>query len=234
MTTNTSSSKVVSAHILVVDDEPHNRELLRDQLSHYNYRVSEAKDGLEALAKVAEDPPDVILMDVMMPGMDGFETTQKILAQPENERIPILITTALEDRESVIRGIEAGARDFLTKPLDLPNLLLRVRNALHIKQLHDRVDHQLEEVRGLERMRDGMVHMLVHDLRSPLQTVVGFSDLLAIQMQEDMSQNHRSYLASIKREAERVVGMVSDILDVSRMESDSGLPMNATVCGLEY
>jgi len=123
--------------ILVVDDEPQNRLLLKLFCEKWGYRVLEASDGSEALELTRAEVPDVVIMDVMMPGMDGFSATREIKKDPRTAFIPVIIVTALDAREDRLRGIEAGADDFLTKPIDMEELKLRLKNTLKIKAYHD-------------------------------------------------------------------------------------------------
>ncbi len=118
------------ARILVVDDERDNRELLEVILGWEGFVILMAASGEEALAIVAEQPLDLILLDVMMPGMNGYELAAKIKGGPATKSIPILIITALADRDARIRALSAGADDFLAKPLDRAELVARVRNLL--------------------------------------------------------------------------------------------------------
>jgi signal transduction histidine kinase/DNA-binding response OmpR family regulator len=132
------------ACILIVDDERHNRELLEIMLKPEGFLLLSAASGEEALALVARQPPDLILLDVMMPGMSGYEVVAKLKADPASKHIPVIMLTALDDRNAKMLGLNAGAEDFLTKPVDRPELSVRVRNLLRIKaygdKLHDALD----------------------------------------------------------------------------------------------
>jgi adenylate cyclase len=123
--------------VLIVDDNRHNVKILESLLSAQGYAVVVARDGLQALVRAAEAPPDLIVMDVMMPNMDGFQTTRVLRARAESEAIPILMVTALNEVGEKVRGFEAGADDFLSKPFSSIELLARVRSLLRIKRLHD-------------------------------------------------------------------------------------------------
>lgn len=125
------------ARILAVDDKPHNVRLLQGMLTPHGYEVIPAYDGRQALELVRRNPPDLIITDVIMPGMDGFELTRILRAQPESEAIPILMLTALREMTDKTKGLEAGADDFLSKPFSQIELLARSRSLLRIKQLHD-------------------------------------------------------------------------------------------------
>ncbi len=125
------------ATILIVEDEPKNRRLLEVMLKPEGYLTVTANNGEEALAMVAEKPPDLILLDVMMPGMNGFEVAAKLKANSATRNLPIIILSALDDRGSMLAGLSAGAEDFLTKPIDRAELWVRVRNLLRLKEYSD-------------------------------------------------------------------------------------------------
>ncbi|QNN53529.1 adenylate/guanylate cyclase domain-containing protein [Nocardioides mesophilus] len=127
------------ALVLVVDDEPANLALLDKLLRHLGYDVVQASDGLQAVAAVAEHEPDLVCLDVLMPGLDGIEVCQRLRAQPAYVGLPILLVTALNRPEDKVRGLEAGADDFLSKPFDESELAARVRSLLRMKALQDRL-----------------------------------------------------------------------------------------------
>ena len=129
----------MTAQILVVDDVPANVKLLEAKLSNEYYDVITAKDGFEALKQVKEHKPDLILLDVMMPGMDGFEVCQKLKEDGEVSHIPVVMVTALSEKADRLKGLEAGADDFLTKPINDMALFARVKSLVRIKQLMDEV-----------------------------------------------------------------------------------------------
>jgi len=133
--------------ILVVDDDPFNRDILAQRLGALGYRATEARNGREALESVARDPPDLILLDIMMPIMDGFEACRLLKNSEDTRLIPIVIMTALHAVEDRIKGIEAGADDFLTKPADERELQARIRTALQAKHTIGRKLREIEQVR---------------------------------------------------------------------------------------
>jgi DNA-binding response OmpR family regulator len=121
------------ARILIVDDERDNRELLGIMLTHEGFLVSDAASGREALDAVARQPPDLILLDIMMPGMTGYEVTTNIRSNEATKNIPVIMVTALNDRNTRMLAQNAGADDFLTKPTEIAELCARVRNLLRLK-----------------------------------------------------------------------------------------------------
>jgi diguanylate cyclase (GGDEF)-like protein len=150
------------ATVLIVDDEPQNRKLLVALLGPEGYLTTTAANGDEALVCVAERPPDLILLDVMMPGMDGYQVAALLKADPVTSAIPIIMVSAHGDRDARLRGLEAGAEDFLTKPVDRAELWLRVRNLLRLKELTDALHTQSSELEAQVQARTADLHHLAH------------------------------------------------------------------------
>jgi DNA-binding response OmpR family regulator len=134
------------SRILIVDDEPFNVDYLEQELEHLGYETESASDGRQALEKVALDAPDLILLDIMMPGIDGFTVCRMLKDDRKTRRIPIVIMTALNAFEDRVKGIEAGADDFLTKPVDDRELVARIKTALRVKHA---VDDEIGELRKI-------------------------------------------------------------------------------------
>ena len=132
--------------ILVVDDQPKNVKLLADILAVKGYDVATSESGADALAQMRGAPPDIVLLDVMMPGMNGYEVCRAVRADPLLRALPVVLVTALDPTER-IKGLEAGADDFLTKPINQPELLARVRSLLRVKEYHDTIQAQALELR---------------------------------------------------------------------------------------
>ncbi|SPE61353.1 Adenylate/guanylate cyclase [Verrucomicrobia bacterium] len=163
--------------------------LLRDPLESQGYEVAEAEDGQGTLQQVAKCPPDVVLLDVMMPRMDGFEVCRRLKSDARTAAIPILMVTALCERKERMVGIAAGANDFLNKPVDLLDLRLRVRNAVYTRQLFERLRKEQENAEGLllnllpeaiaKRMKQGEVNIAEHhaDVTVLQADLVGFTAL---------------------------------------------------------
>ncbi|MBI2539823.1 MAG: response regulator [Deltaproteobacteria bacterium] len=152
------------AKILVVDDTPKNVKLLADLLSAKGYAVATASSGAEALAKVEAEKPDLVLLDVVMPEMSGYEVCRKIRENPATEVLPIVMVTALDPSEERIKGLQAGADDFLTKPINQAELLARVKSLLRIKELYDTVQAQAAEVADLNKTLEHRVQEQVGQL----------------------------------------------------------------------
>ena len=127
----------MSKKILIVDDEPFNLDLLEQELGEYDYTIERAGDGVEALEKTQSFAPDVILLDYMMPRMNGLEVVKRLRATPEHQGIPVILLTAKASQEDKVAGLDAGADDYVTKPFDSFELLARVRAMMRLKEMHD-------------------------------------------------------------------------------------------------
>jgi len=167
------------AKILVVDDTPQNVKLLADLLTAKGYAVITARSGAEALAKVEAERPDLVLLDVVMPEMSGYDVCRKIRENPATGILPVVMVTALDPAQERIKGLEAGADDFLTKPINQPELLARVRSLLRIKQLYDTVQAQAGQLTEWNRTLEGRVRDQVGQLERLSRLKRFFSPQLA-------------------------------------------------------
>jgi two-component system, sensor histidine kinase and response regulator len=208
--------------VLVADDEPLNRKLLRELLRICGHEVMEASDGVEVVDLVRRTPPDVILMDVVMPRMTGLEACRILKGDPSLARIPVLLVTAQSAPEDRLAGMEAGADDFLPKPFDTRVAMLRVRNAVRAKKLHEQVIQDVASLKALERLKENLGQMIVHDLRGPLTGIAGYLELL--ERRTDGSEAAAKLLQAAGDCTDRLLRMVSDLLDVSRLE-EGKLPL---------
>lgn len=210
--------EAVKGRILVVDDQDANRLLMRDLLESQGHEVLEATGGTEALQRVGEAMPDVVLLDIGMPGMDGFEVCRRLKADPVTASIPVLLVTAMTQRDQRLLGIGAGANDYITKPVDRSDLSLRVGNAIRMRHLYLEVEAQYRQLEKLELLRDSLVHMIVHDLRSPLAGIRAYLDLVKMDGAGKLDLELTQSIDAARKVAVEMTDMVSDLLDVSRLE----------------
>jgi CheY-like chemotaxis protein len=143
------------AKVLVVDDNEQNLELLQAYLESLGCRILTARNGVEALAVTARDGPDLVLLDVMMPRMSGFEVCRKLKADPKTRDIPVIMVTALNELGDIERGVESGTDDFLAKPVNKLELLTRVKSLLRVRHLRGELDRTLAYLNDVESRRGG-------------------------------------------------------------------------------
>ena len=213
------------ARILVVDDEGRNRRLLTAMLEADGYAATEAADGAQALELARQSPPDLVLLDIMMPVMDGYAVAQALKAHAATRAIPVIMVTALDDREARLHGLEAGAEEFVTKPVDRNELRIRVRNLLRLKEFSDVLQCSREQLqiandklnetnRGLEAFS----YSASHDLRAPLRHISGYSAMLVHEMAGQLSAKAMHYLQEITGASRRMAQLIDDLLHFSRAD----------------
>jgi signal transduction histidine kinase len=212
--------------VLVVDDDLLNRIKLSTNLEEAGYSVALAKDGAEALEAMRTEPYDTMLLDLMMPVMDGFEVLQHVAADSSLQHIPIIVVSAEEDLESVVRCIEMGAADHLPKPFNPTVLRARVGACVGKKRSHDRevalfneLQQRYRELEDLQKLRDDLTHMIVHDLRTPLTSFL--TGLQSVPMMGALNPDQSECLAMATDGGTDLLGMINELLDISKMEDGS-------------
>jgi signal transduction histidine kinase len=200
-----------SDKILVVDDSPDNVFLIKTILEEEGYTVSTAENGASALAQIETSPCDLVLLDLMMPGIDGYEVTKRIRQNMALPFIPILLITA-HDSPNVAQGLDLGADDFIRKPVTVDELLARVRSLLRLK-------HSIDERDEIARQRQDFVSRLTHDLRTPLVA----ADRMLLLFQEgalgNLSDQMQEVIEIMARSNSNLLAMVNTLLEVYRFEA---------------
>jgi signal transduction histidine kinase len=199
--------------LLIVDDVPDNLFLVRTILEEEGYEIITLSNGQDALKIIETEPPDLILLDVMMPVMDGYEVTRRVRAMKDLPFIPILLITAY-DRANAVKGLDLGADEFIRKPIEADELLARVRSLLRLK-------HSIAERDRIDRQRQDFVSRLTHDLRTPLVAADRMLGLLQDGVLGEVSPEICEALKIMGRSNSNLLEMVNKLLDVYRYESGS-------------
>jgi signal transduction histidine kinase len=195
--------------ILIVDDEPHAQDVISGFLTQQGYTFAFAANGQEAINYVHQYSPDVILLDVMMPELDGFETCRRLKSNKETQHIPIIIVTALGSKQDLKQGFEAGADDFLSKPVTEVELRARVRSMLRIKQQYD-------NLKAMSDLREDLARMILHDMRTPLNVILGYTELY---LEDSMTDADRvRFIEDIQAQVYRLDSFLTDMLLMTKME----------------
>jgi signal transduction histidine kinase len=215
--------------ILIADDVPANVELLIDQLHTLGYRTVSAQDGPSAIAATFEHRPELAILDVSMPAGDlgvddrstGFEVCRRIKRDARSARIPVIFVTALNDTTDRIKAIEAGGDDFLTKPHNRMVLGARVRSLLKLKAATDALEESYRKLRELEKMRDDLMKMIVHDLKTPLTSIIATLEMLADGDLGPVGVSQQGALRDTENKAQELLHLIEDLLEVARIEETS-------------
>lgn len=198
------NSANASGRILVVDDQPANLRVVSSLLSRHGYEVQTAPDGAEALVMLQERQPDLLLLDMLMPNMDGFALLAEIKQNPDLLRLPVVFLTVAQDRELLLRAFDAGAVDYVTKPFMPEELLARVNAHVGLKQTRDRLER-------IARERQELVNLVAHDLKNPLSSIWFASDMLI--KNETKPERIPRYHKMIHESAEDALGYIRRYLE---------------------
>ncbi len=191
--------------LLIVDDIPANVSVLFDFLSASGFKVLVAQDGESALQKAHYAQPSLILLDVMMPGIDGFETCRRLKNDPKTQDIPVIFMTALADTENKVKGFELGAVDYVTKPIQQEEVLARVNTHLTIRKLQKELQTQNDEL-------DAFAHTVAHDLKNPLNAVLGFAEMLGENAADHLDAESLEYLEGLQTASRKMVDIIESLL----------------------
>ena len=209
--------------ILIIDDHPTNIDVLYDYLSDLGYEVLVAEDGKSALERIHYSLPDIILLDIMMPDLDGFETCDRLKADPRTAEIPVIFVTALGGLSDKIRGFSSGAVDYITKPYQNHEVLARVRTHLTLRRLRDQLATHVERLQEQNDSLDAYARTVAHDLKNPLNLVLNFARL--IEENPSLDPQAKEDLDYLLKSAERMNHIIHDLLLLSQLRKDELRPV---------
>ncbi|MGQ0646245.1 MAG: hybrid sensor histidine kinase/response regulator [Gemmatimonadaceae bacterium] len=213
----------------MADDSRANCELLAEQLRSLGYQSIVAHDAASALARVLNDAPDLVILDVQMPGaplgvedrLSGYEVCRRIKQDARTTRIPVVFITALNESTDRLMAIEAGGDDFLSKPHNRLVLGARVRSLLRYKAATDALEESFKRLRELERVRDDLMKMIVHDLKTPLTSILATLELLGDGDLGPLEPTQRSAVNDAMEKSDELLNLIDDLLEVRRIEETS-------------
>lgn len=201
--------------VLVIDDKEINLRLVRAYLQAEPYRVVTSDDPQEALQVIERDPPDLILLDLMMPVLDGFVVLE--LLKEVAPGVPVVVITGLDERDARLRGLAAGARDYLTKPVDRSELLIRVRNLVALKQTGDALARAVAQLEAANRDLNAFAGGLAHDLQQPITSISAFAQVLQQRSSHLLAPSDGSHLKRIIAAADTARRMIRGLLEFARL-----------------
>ena len=206
--------------ILIVDDVPVNLKVLKTILIE-SYDIFVTTDGAKALQLAHDNPPDLILLDIMMPNMDGFEVCKQLKEQPNTLDIPVIFITAMSEVGDEVQGFAAGAVDYITKPFNAAVVLARVITHLKMRAMQQALIRQNAALRKADELKADIERITRHDLKSPMNSIIGFSDLILRAKSDQISTELQKYVQIIHDSGRNALHMINLSLDLYKMEQGS-------------
>ncbi len=214
----------IEGRLLVVDDDQGNRDVLTQRLKKQGYSVATAENGHQALEMLQAEAYDLVLLDIMMPEMDGYEVLRRLKANHELKNVPVIMVSALSELDSVVRCIELGAEDYLTKPFNAVLLKARLGACLEKKRgrdremkLFDQLQQNYLRLQELEKLRDDLTNMIIHDLRTPLTSVI--AAIQTLDVVGPVNEGQREIIEIAGSGSEALLNTINSLLDVDKFES---------------
>jgi DNA-binding response OmpR family regulator len=211
--------------VLIIDDEQTNLNVIIDTLASVGLTHITARNGEMGIKRAAYAKPDLILLDVMMPGIDGFETCRRLKADPATQEIPVLFITALQDVNSKVKGFEVGGVDYITKPIEQKEALARIKTHLALRHAqqelqisNDQLQRSEKYLREANVTKDTFFSILAHDLRSPFNGLLGLADIIIESFDTLSREEILDCSQGIKRSAEAVYNLLENLLNWSRFQ----------------
>ena len=218
--------------ILIVDDNVRNLDLLAQLLRGHGYRVRPANSGARALRAALSAPPELVMLDVSMPEMDGYEVCRRLKAEPATREVPVIFISALDEAMDKVKAFGVGAADYVTKPFQIEEVLSRIECHLRLARLVRDLETNNAELQRLNEQKNRFLGMAAHDLRTPLAVVLMYSDYLGHVAGSRLEAEEKEFLETIGRSAGNMLELVTELLDVTRIEAGQ-LQLNLASASLE-
>jgi signal transduction histidine kinase len=205
--------------LLVVDDTPENVRVLFDFLITHQFRILVAENGEDALENAEEEQPDMILLDVMMPGIDGFETCRLLKDNVQTQDIPVIFMTALSDTLDKVKAFELGAVDYITKPFQQEEVLARIHTHLTLRKLQKKLQTQNDQLVQLNQEKNEFLGIAAHDLKNPLAAIQGAAELIETNYHRMSQEEIREMVRMISVSSKQMFDLIKNLLDVNAIEA---------------
>lgn len=217
--------------ILVVDDNEMNVDLLVNILERYHFTIYTAMRGQEALELVENHLPEIVLLDINMPGMSGYDVCRQMKSKEASRDIPVIFISALDDMDNVLEGFEAGGVDYITKPFKYREVIARVQTQVLLsrqkRQIEKMREREHQHYESMDKLRRQFIGSATHDLKNPLFVISGYADMLEMSSKIDEDEQLLGFVHSIQRGVDKMSGLVHDILDLLQLETEVTLMKKA-------
>lgn len=213
----------LKTNVLIVDDAPSNLQLLVKLLQMEGFRVRPARSGAAAFAVLEDIRPDVILLDINMSEMDGFEVCRRLKADSRFRDIPVVFLSALHDTFDMVKAFEVGGVDYITKPVQMEEMRVRIETHLRMARMKTELETANAKLREGEKQHELLSHLIAHDMRTPLFGILGMAELVTLNPDVQKDPETRENVANIQDSARILVNLISDMLDVYKQDCGSDL-----------
>lgn len=212
-----NSTLDMKPNILVVDDTPANLQVLSGMLKEKGYKARTVLNGKLALQAVLNDPPDLILLDINMPDMNGFEVCQRLKADPETAQIPIIFISALNEISDIVKGFGVGAVDYIAKPINEAEVLARVKTHLDLRLMQKAQKRLYDQLQEASATKDKFFSIIAHDLRNPFNSLIGFIELILNNIDQYSQETMKKYLNLVLSSSKNLYSLLSNLLSWSQL-----------------
>ncbi len=212
-------TEIKARTVLFVEDQPEARHLLENFLNKYYYRLYFAKNCNETFQRLMEIKPDIILLDVRLPGIDGFEVCRRLKESDDYKHIPVIFITALDDSADTVKGLELGAVDYITKPYNNEEVLARISTQIKISRLMQETERANIQLKELDHLKSLFIASMSHEFRTPLNAIIGFNGLLSKELKGKLTANQEEYFERSRNASQHLLLLINDIIDVSKIEA---------------
>ncbi|MCB1177584.1 MAG: response regulator, partial [Leptospiraceae bacterium] len=207
-----SLEKFKEAKILIVDDEPTNLRVLYNLLKEYQFKLFTIQDSTTVIETLVQNIPDLILLDIMMPGINGFELCKQIKEKEELSNIPIIFISALNDTKNILKGFELGGNDYISKPFQSEEVLARIKNQLTIKYQAKFLEEKNKELTELNSMKNKFFSIIAHDVRNPFSAILGLSEILQDDFDNLEKEQMKSMVGHIHNSTNKCYKLLENLL----------------------
>ncbi len=222
----------IKGNVLVIDDNPVNIQVLSELLKRKEYQVFTESDSTKAIETAAMIKPDLILLDVRMPDIDGYTICRSLKADQRTRTIPVIFLSAMGNTEDIIRGFEAGGVDYITKPFRHEEVAARVQNQITLSQQQRHIEEIVQRERqyfaSINRVKNQFIRAATHDLKNPLATITGYVGLIEEHCHQCNNEEILGYVNGIRQAIQRIMELVTDMLDLMQMESGTNIRLQPT------
>ncbi len=214
---------VNSGLILIIDDTPTNARMLTSMLKKNGFTAVAAGSGAEGLAFVAEQLPELIILDIMMPEMDGFEVCRRLKADERTADIPVIFISAMNELDGIVQAFDVGGVDYITKPFQLREVEKRVHSHLTLirqrREIEALREQERQQFETITQMREKFIYAATHDLKNPLQLITGYTEVMKSDEAIRNDESLMGYLDTMRGGVKKILGLVGDMLDLIQMET---------------